>query len=103
MARARKSTGSGTRQTRNSYPPAFREEAVRLADLKGAVRAAAELNIAPADIYRWRTKLEAARSQSETEKRLLAENARLKRELAEREEELVILGKASVYFAKKLK
>ena len=39
----------------------------------------------------------------ERENELAAENARLKRQLAERDEELAILQKAATYFAKHLK
>ena len=39
----------------------------------------------------------------ERENELAAENARLKRQLAERDEELAILQKAATYFAKRLK
>jgi len=40
---------------------------------------------------------------SERESELAAENARLKRQLAEQAEELAILRKAATYFAKRLK
>ena len=40
---------------------------------------------------------------SERENELAAENARLKRQLDERVEELAILQKAATYFAKRLK
>ncbi len=42
-------------------------------------------------------------TSSERESELAAENARLKRQLAERDEELAILQKAATYFAKRLK
>ncbi len=41
--------------------------------------------------------------KGEAEARLLAENARLKRQLAEKAEELEILKKAAAYFAKSLR
>ena len=40
---------------------------------------------------------------SEAERQLAAENARLKRQLAEQAEELAIVKKAAAYFAKGLK
>jgi transposase-like protein len=45
----------------------------------------------------------AENASSERENELAAENARLKRQLAERDEELAILQKAATYFAKRLK
>ena len=53
-------------------------------------------------IYR-RSKLQQQKTSSERENELAAENARLKRQLAERDEELAILQKAATYFAKRLK
>ncbi|MFT7266460.1 MAG: transposase [Halioglobus sp.] len=41
--------------------------------------------------------------QSDLEQSLAAENARLKRKLAEQAEELAIVKKAATYFAKSLK
>jgi transposase len=42
-------------------------------------------------------------TSSERESEMAAENARLKRQLAEHAEELSILKKAATYFAKRLK
>lgn len=42
-------------------------------------------------------------TSSERESELAGENARLKRQLAERDEELAILQKVATYFAKRLK
>ena len=98
-----KKTPTTKRATRKSYSPAFRDEALKLAELKGVSAAARELEIDSALIYNWRRVHRVQRSQSELERQQAAEIARLKRELAEREEELEILGKAQAYFARKLK
>ena len=96
---AKKATG----RVRKQYSPAFRDEALKLAELKGVSSAAAELEIDKALLYNWRRVHRVRRSQSDLETSQAAEIARLKRELAEREEELEILGKAQAYFARKLK
>jgi transposase len=54
-------------------------------------------------LYTRRSKLQQQKTSSERENELAAENARLKRQLAERDEELAILQKAATYFAKRLK
>ena len=91
------------KRSRNTYSPAFRDEALKLAELSGVSAAARELDVDKALIYNWRRVHRVDRAQSEIERSQAAEIARLKRELAEREEELEILGKAQAYFARKLK
>lgn len=54
-------------------------------------------------LYAWRGKVRRELGQGEAERQLAAENARLKRQLAEQAEELAILKKAAAYFAKSLK
>lgn len=88
------------KQSRNRYSDEFRSEALKLADRVGVSAAAEQLGLHSSQIYGWRGKERAQESQSETEKRLLAENARLKRQLSEQHEELAILKKASAYFAR---
>ncbi|GLY63381.1 transposase [Pectobacterium brasiliense] len=67
---------STSKTARKQYTPEFRDEALKLAEHIGVAAAAREL---------------------------AAENARLKRQLTERDEELAILQKAATYFAKRLK
>lgn len=81
----------GGRQTRQSYPDEFKAQAVKLADRVGTTAAARELGLQTSQIYNWRTKIRHAESTSEAENRLLTENARLKRELAEQRDELALL------------
>lgn len=85
---------------RNSYPDEFKLEAIKLADKIGATAAAEELGIYTSQLYSWRSKIKREESTSDAEKRLLTENAKLKRELQEQKEENLFLKKASAYFAK---
>ena len=54
-------------------------------------------------LYAWCSKINNARCSSEREQEMSVEIARLKRQLAERDEELAIIQKAATYFAKRLK
>lgn len=78
----------------------FKEEALKLADRLSVAEAAEKLGIYPSQIYGWRSVLNKHRTSSERESLLAAENARLKRQLAEKAEEFEILKKAATYFAK---
>lgn len=78
----------------------FKSEALRLAERLGVADAAEKLGIYASQIYSWRSALNNSRSGAEKESLLVAENARLKRQLAEQAEELEILKKAATYFAK---
>lgn len=99
MARSKKSSKS----TRKRYSDDFKTEALALAQSVGVAQAARELGLHPSQLYGWRSKQRAIGSQSETERKQAAEIARLKRQMAERDEELAILKKAAAYFAKSLK
>ena len=89
--------------TRKRYSPEFKAEALALAERVGVSEAARQLGLHESQLYGWRMKERAQRSQSDTERQLATENARLKRQVAEQAEELVILKKAAAYFAKSLK
>ncbi len=99
MTRAKKSSKS----TRKRYSDEFKTEALALAQSVGVVQAARELGVHASQLYGWRSKNAAAGRQSDTERKQAAEIARLKRQVAERDEELAILKKAAAYFAKSLK
>lgn len=95
---------ASTRKTvRKQYTPEFRDEALKLAERIGVAAAARELSLYESQLYNWRSKQQQRMTSSERENELAAENARLKRQLAERDEELAILQKAATYFAKRLK
>ena len=89
--------------TRRQHSPEYREEALALAEKVGIREAARQLGLHDSQLYSWRSKASAKRDQSDLEQSLAAENARLKRQLAEQAEELAIVKKAATYFAKSLK
>jgi transposase len=69
----------------------------------GVTAAAKQLGLHESQLYAWRGKARREQGQGEAERQLTAENARLKRQLADQAEELAILKKAAAYFAKSLK
>ena len=94
-------SASTTKKTRKKHTPEYRNEALKLAERIGVAAAARELSLYESQLYNWRSKQQATSSERESEQ--AAEIARLKRQLAERDEELAILQKAATYFAKRLK
>jgi len=94
---------SENQKQRRRYTPEFKEEAIRLAKLKGVPTAAKELGISDSQLYGWRLKANASGNGHERASELTAEVARLKRRVAEQEEELAILKKAATYFARNQK
>jgi len=92
-----------SKKPRKQHTPAFRQEALKLAERIGVAAAARELSLYESQLYNWRSKQQQQLTSSERESELAAENARLKRQLAERYEELAIIQKAVTYFAKRLK
>lgn len=94
---------STSKKPRKQHTPEFRHEALKLAERIGIAAAARELSLYESQLYAWRSKQQQQMTSSERENQLAAENARLKRQLAERDEELAILQKAATYFAKRLK
>lgn len=91
------------KKIRKTYSAEFKEEALKLAAKVGMAQAARELNVYESQLYAWRSTAQKKASTSERESSLAAENARLKRQLAEQAEELEILKKAATYFAKNQK
>ena len=95
---------TGTKKApRKQHSQDFRKEALALAEKIGVSKAAEELGLHSSQLYGWRSKARVKHDQSELEQGLAAENARLKRQLAEQAEELAIVKKAATYFAKSLK
>ncbi|ECH8659680.1 IS3 family transposase [Salmonella enterica subsp. enterica] len=84
---------STTKKPRKQHTPEFRQEALKLAERIGGGAAARELNLYESQLYNWRSKPQNQLSSSEREQEMSAEIARLKRQLAERDEELAILQK----------
>lgn len=89
--------------TRNRYSDEYRAEALKLAENVGVAAAAKQLGLHESQLYGWRNKASLRQNDSEQQQALLAENARLKRQLSEQTEELAILKKAAAYFAKNQK
>ena len=94
---------------RKSYNEAFRREAVRLSEQPGrnATEVARELGIHPGQIYNWRTQFNKLSKRQFTladgtnyAKAEPAEVRRLKKRIAELEQERDFLKKATAYFAK---
>ncbi len=96
-------TVSTSKKTRKQHSPEFRTEALKLAERIGVAAAVRELSLYESQLYAWRSKRQQQMTSSERESELTAENSRLKQQLAEQAEELVILQKATKYFAKRLK
>lgn len=91
---------SKQKKTRRSYAPEYRSEALILADRVGVAEAAKQLGLHDTQIYSWRTQARLQQGRGQVEQQLATENVRLKRQLAEREDEVAILKKAAAYFAK---
>jgi len=85
--------------SRRAHSDEFRAEALRLADQVGAAAAARQLSLHASQIYQWRAKANHQATVTKRESDLAAENARLRRELGEKKEEVEILKKAATYFA----
>ncbi len=90
-------------KSRQRYSPQYKSEALALAEQLGVAVAARQLGINENQLYNWRRRDRLLQDRSAEEERLLVENTRLKRQLAEQAEELAILKKAAAYFAKSLK
>ncbi|HEB5024688.1 TPA: IS3 family transposase [Enterobacter asburiae] len=84
---------SNSRKPRKQYTPEFRQEALKLAERTGVAAAARELSLYESQLYAWRSKQQSQHISSEREQEMSTEIARLKRQLAERDEELAILPK----------
>ncbi|MFP1908969.1 IS3 family transposase [Lonsdalea quercina] len=84
---------STNKKSRKLHTPEFRDEALKLAERIGVAAAARELSLYGSQFYTWRSKQQQQMTASERENELAAENARLKRQLAEQAEELAILPK----------
>jgi transposase len=98
-----KKANQKNKQTRQSYNSEFKSEALRLADSIGVAAAATQLGLVSGQLYSWRSQLSKKQNVTTEQQSMAAENAKLKRQLAEQAEELAILKKAAAYFAKHVK
>jgi transposase len=96
----KKATTISKRVKGKRYSEEFKVEALRLAQAVGVSKAAEQLGIYESQIYAWRTKAQYEASRSNEERSMAAEIAKLKRQLAERDDEVALLKKAAAYFAK---
>jgi transposase len=88
------------KSSRRRHTEDYKQEALNLAERIGIAKASIQLGIAPSQLYNWRAKARSKLTQGDREQQLATENTRLKRQLAEQEEELAIVKKAAQYFAK---
>ncbi|MDC9067942.1 IS3 family transposase [Escherichia coli] len=79
------------KKPRKQHSPEFHSEALKLAERIGVTAAARELSLYESQLYNWRSKQQNQQTSSERELEMSTEIARLKRQLAERDEELAIL------------
>lgn len=92
-----------SKPSRKRYSPEYKVEALALAEKVGVAETAKQLGLHETQLYNWRVKARLLQTQSAVEQQLATENVRLKRQLAQQAEELAIVKKAAVYFAKSLK
>jgi transposase len=88
------------KKSRRQYSTEFKTEALALAEKVGVSEAAAQLKLQTSQLYGWRSKAQQSQQRGKAEQELATENARLKRLLAEKEQEVALLKKASAYFAR---
>ncbi|HAO4184553.1 TPA: transposase [Salmonella enterica] len=84
---------STIKKIRKQYTPEFLQETLKLAERIGVAAAARELRLYESQLYNWRSKQQQQLSSSDRANELATENARLKRQLAERDEALALLQK----------
>ncbi|MBN3197385.1 hypothetical protein H5A20_01520 [Pectobacterium brasiliense] len=88
--------------SRNQYTSEFRQQT--LTDHIGVAKAAPqELGLHDSQLYAWRSKQRQQGYTSEREQQQATEIARLKYQLAKRNEEVAIIQKVTMYFARRLK
>lgn len=86
--------------TRNHYTQTFRDEALALAEKVGVAQAARDLGLHDSQLYDWRRKAQVTANRGQVEQDQALEIVRLKRKLADQDEELAILKKAAAYLAR---
>lgn len=91
------------KKTRKNYTAEFKSEALKLAEKVGVKETAKQLGVYESQIYNWRVTKDKKSNVSQREAELAAEVAKLKRQLADKGEEVEILKKAATYFAKNQK
>jgi transposase len=95
-----KAVKQGKLAERQRHSVEFKKQALERADQDGVAVVAKDLGLHPSQLYGWRQKRQQEGQTSDEQRLMLAENARMKRELARLEEENAFLKKAAAYFAK---
>ena len=80
-------------KTRRQHTPEFRAQALALAEKIGVATTARDLDLHESQIYDWRSKAQTQLLKSDLEKQQAAEIAKLRRQLADKDEEVDILKK----------
>ena len=88
---------------RRKYNAESKKEALKLVEKVGVAAGAKQLGLHESQLYNWRAQAEKQGVGLGEHQQIVTENIRLKRELAEKAEELAILKKAAAYFAKSVK
>jgi len=96
-------TKQSEKKTRRQYSAEFKGQALKCAEKDSVAAAARDLGLAESQIYGWRQRRRLEGLTTEEQKLQHAELARLKRQLAQVEEENAFLKKATAYFAKQSK
>jgi hypothetical protein len=78
---------------RQRHSQQYKTESLVLAEKVGVPTAAKQLGLHESQVYSWRSKARLSQERSAVEERLLVENVRLKRQLAEQAEKLAIVKK----------
>jgi transposase len=91
---------AGPKAERTRYSAEFKQQALLRAVKDGVPVVAQDLGLAPAQLYAWRAKAQQQGHDTEAQRLMQSETARLKREVARLEEENAFLKKAAAYFAK---
>jgi len=95
-----KAVKQGKPAERQRHSEEFKKQALERADKDGVSVVTKDLGLHASQLYGWRQKRQQEGQTSDEQRLMLAENARIKRELARLEEENTFLKKAAAYFAK---
>jgi transposase len=89
-----------SKSVKQRHSAEFKQQALARAEKDGVAAAAKDLNLHASQLYAWRQRKRLDVLTGDEQRLMLAENARLKRELARISEEHEFLKKAAAYFAK---
>ena len=84
------SQSRNSKKARRRFSEEFKSEALALAAKVGVSEAAEQLRIQTAQLYAWRPKADLLQRHGQNEQKLATENARLKRLLSEKAQEVAM-------------